>query len=121
MENRCGDIELFFKWIKPEKQSRLFEQSENCGKNLKIKSFLGTSKNAVLIQIWTALIYYLILSYIRFQGRYPKLLTFFAKIIPEILFSNTDFIDILQIDDDEGINLIKKKINSPPLLFSQNT
>jgi len=100
------DIELFFKWIK---------------QNLKIKSFLGTSKNAVLIQIWTALIYYLILSYIRFQGRYPKSLTFFAKIIPEILFSNTDFIDILQIDDNEGINLIKKKINSPPLLFSRNT
>ena len=34
-------IELFFKWIK---------------QNLKIKTFWGTSKNAVYIQIWTALI-----------------------------------------------------------------
>ena len=38
------DIELFFKWIK---------------QNLKIKSFLGTSKNAVLSQIWIAMTYYL--------------------------------------------------------------
>jgi hypothetical protein len=34
-------VELFFKWIK---------------QNLKIKTFWGTSKNAVYIQIWTALI-----------------------------------------------------------------
>nr|WP_258164940.1 IS4 family transposase [Desulfobacca acetoxidans] len=33
-------IELFFKWVK---------------QNLKIKTFYGTSRNAVLIQIWTAL------------------------------------------------------------------
>ena len=34
-------IELFFKWIK---------------QHLKIKTFLGTSKNAVMTQIWVALI-----------------------------------------------------------------
>ena len=39
-------IELFFKWIK---------------QNLKIKRFLGTSENAVAIQIFAALIAYLIL------------------------------------------------------------
>jgi len=39
-------IELFFKWIK---------------QNLKIKTFWGTSKNAVFIQIWVALIVYLLL------------------------------------------------------------
>ena len=33
-------VELFFKWIK---------------QNLKIKSFVGTSKNAVMTQIWIAL------------------------------------------------------------------
>ena len=33
-------IELFFKWIK---------------QNLKVKSFLGTSKNAVMTQIWIAI------------------------------------------------------------------
>lgn len=39
-------IELFFKWLK---------------QNLRIRRFLGTSENAVLIQIFTALIAYLLL------------------------------------------------------------
>ncbi len=41
------DIELFFKWIK---------------QNLKIKNFLGRSENAVKIEIFTALISYLLLQ-----------------------------------------------------------
>lgn len=44
-------IELFFKWIK---------------QNLKIKTFLGTTPNAVLSQIWVALSVYLMLAYLRF-------------------------------------------------------
>ena len=44
-------IELFFKWIK---------------QNLKIKSFLGASRNAVLTQIWIAMCVYLLLSDIKF-------------------------------------------------------
>jgi len=43
-------VEIFFKWIK---------------QNLKIKTFLGTRKNAVLTQLWTAMIYYLLLAYIK--------------------------------------------------------
>lgn len=45
------EIELFFKTIK---------------QNLKIKSFMGTSKNAVLTQIWIAMIAYLLMSYHKF-------------------------------------------------------
>lgn len=48
------DIELFFKWIK---------------QNLKIKSFLGTSENAVLTQIWIAICAYLLISYQKFVSR----------------------------------------------------
>ncbi|MBW2305998.1 MAG: IS4 family transposase [Deltaproteobacteria bacterium] len=44
-------VEIFFKWIK---------------EHLKIKSFLGTSKNAVLIQIFIALCTYLLLAFLRF-------------------------------------------------------
>lgn len=47
-------IELFFKWVK---------------QNLKIKSFLGTSVNAVLTQIWVALILYLFISYQKFKSK----------------------------------------------------
>ena len=44
------EIELFFKEIK---------------QHLKIKTFLGTSSNAVLIQIWTAVITILLLKYLK--------------------------------------------------------
>jgi len=51
---RRWQIELFFKWIK---------------QNLKIKAFYGTSKNAVLIQIWTALIAYVLLVWLKFKSK----------------------------------------------------
>ena len=46
-------IEIFFKAIK---------------QNLKIKTFVGTSKNALLIQIWTALTAILLLKYLKFRS-----------------------------------------------------
>lgn len=49
------DIEQFFKDIK---------------QLLKIKSFLGTSPNAVLIQIWTAMITILIIKYLKACAKY---------------------------------------------------
>jgi hypothetical protein len=74
------DIEKFFRWIK---------------QNLKIKTFLGTSENAVLIQIWTALIYYLLLAYLRFQTQYKFTLIHFTRVLREALFKKVDIIDIL--------------------------
>jgi len=47
-------IEIFFKWIK---------------QNLRIKTFLGTSRNAVMTQIWIALCVYLLLSFIKFRAK----------------------------------------------------
>lgn len=44
------EIELFFKWIK---------------QNLRVKSFYGTSPNAVKTQIWIAMIVYLILAILK--------------------------------------------------------
>ena len=48
------EIELFFKAIK---------------QHLRIKTFVGTSANAVHIQIWTALIAILLVKYLQFQSR----------------------------------------------------
>ena len=50
------DIEVFFKHIKQE---------------LKIKTFVGTSPNAVLIQVWTAMITILLLKYLQNKSTYP--------------------------------------------------
>lgn len=73
-------IELFFKWIK---------------QNLKIKSFLGTSKNAVLTQIWVAMCYYLLLSYIKYQTKYSYSLLELSRIFSEMIFERISLIDVL--------------------------
>jgi len=75
-------VELFFKWIK---------------QNLKIKTFLGTSKNAVLTQIWTAMIYYLLLAYVKYQTKYTHSLLHLTRVIKECLFKRADIIDLLNL------------------------
>jgi len=75
-------VEIFFKWIK---------------QNLKIKTFLGTSKNAVLTQIWTAMIYYLLLAYIKYQTKYKHSLLHLTRVIKECLFKRADIIDLLNL------------------------
>ena len=47
-------IELFFKWIK---------------QHLKVKRFVGRSKNAVMTQLWVAMCMYLLLAYLKFVMR----------------------------------------------------
>ncbi|MEW6052377.1 MAG: transposase [Nitrospirota bacterium] len=78
-------IELFFKWIK---------------QNLKIKSFLGTSKNAVMTQIWAAKCYYLLLTYIKYQTKYRFSLLQLSRVIREMLFERKALIDILSLKPD---------------------
>jgi len=78
-------IELFFKWIK---------------QNLKIKSFLGTSKNAVMTQIWIAMCYYLLLTYIKYQTKYSFSLLQLSRVIREMLFERKALIDILTLKPD---------------------
>lgn len=75
-------IEIFFRWIK---------------QNLKIKTFLGTSKNAVLTQIWIAMIYYLILSYIKYQTKFKSSLLYLHRIIKEALLAQLTLIDLLRV------------------------
>jgi len=78
-------IELFFKWIK---------------QNLKIKTFLGTSRNAVLTQIWIAMIYYLFLSYLKFQTKFGRSLLVLTRMIREVLMFKRSLIDLLSLDED---------------------
>ncbi|PIW66913.1 MAG: IS4 family transposase [Candidatus Omnitrophica bacterium CG12_big_fil_rev_8_21_14_0_65_43_15] len=74
-------IEIFFKWIK---------------QNLKIKTFLGTSKNAVLTQIWTAMCYYMLLAYVKYQTKYRNSLFYLHRIIKETLLARLTLIDLLR-------------------------
>jgi len=88
------NIEIFFKWIK---------------QNLKIKSFLGTSKNAVMTQIWAAMIYYLLLSFFKFQTKCRHSLHELTRIVGEILLDTINLIEILTVSYDRFITVKRKK------------
>jgi len=47
------------------------ENEQEIKQLLHIKSFIGTSENAVMIQIWTALITILVLKALRAMAKYP--------------------------------------------------
>jgi len=68
-------IELFFKAIK---------------QNLKIKTFVGTSANAVRIQIWTALITILLLKYLQMCSRLKWSLSNLVALLRMNLFVHRD-------------------------------
>ena len=76
-------IELFFKWIK---------------QHLKIKTFLGTSKNAVLTQIWIAMIYYLLLAWIKHQTHFEGSLHTLTVMIKELILQAIQIIEILRLN-----------------------
>ncbi|MBK7664591.1 MAG: IS4 family transposase [Sterolibacteriaceae bacterium] len=68
-------IELFFKAIK---------------QNLKIKTFVGTSANAVKTQIWTALISMLLLRYLQMSSRFGWSLANLVALLRMNLFTHRD-------------------------------
>lgn len=68
-------IELFFKAIK---------------QNLKIKTFVGTSANAVKTQIWTALISMLLLRYLQMSSKFGWSLSNLVALLRMNLFTHRD-------------------------------
>lgn len=80
-------IELFFKWIK---------------QNLRVKSFLGTSKNAVKTQLWIALCAYLVLSFLKFQSKVGVSLQRMLRILQLNLFERRDLVELFS--PRQGIN-----------------
>ncbi|MCU7893330.1 MAG: IS4 family transposase [Candidatus Thiodiazotropha sp. (ex Ustalcina ferruginea)] len=85
-------VELFFKWIK---------------QNLKIKSFIGTSKNAVMTQIWIALCLYLLLAFLKFQSKLKKSMQQMLRLLQLNLFEKRDLMALLRGDPprDKQINI----------------
>ena len=68
-------IELFFKALK---------------QNLKIKTFVGTSPNAVKTQIWTALIAILILRFLQLRSKFNWSLSNLVALLRMNLFTHRD-------------------------------
>jgi len=68
-------VALFFKALK---------------QTLKIKTFVGTSANAVRIQVWTALIAMLVLKYLQLKSTYNWSLSNLAALLRQQLFFYRD-------------------------------
>jgi transposase len=68
-------VELFFKALK---------------QTLKIKTFVGTSANAVRTQVWTALIAMLVLKYLQLKSKYSWSLSTLAALLRQQLFFYRD-------------------------------
>ena len=92
-------IELFFKWLK---------------QHLKIKSFWGTSPNAVKIQIYSAFITYCLVAIIKSKLKVDRSIYEVLQIIGISLLDKTPLNELLtnhDYKDVKELNCIQLKIN----------
>ena len=74
-------VELFFKWIK---------------QNLKLKSFLGNTKNAVLTQVLAALCVYLLIAFMKFQSKIRFSMQTILRLVHTNLFARRDLLALFE-------------------------
>ena len=84
-------IEIFFRFIK---------------QNLKIKAFVGNSENAVMSQIYVALIAYLLLYYLKFLCCLSVSLQELLRTLQLNLFRTCKIQDLFDPPDPESANLL---------------
>lgn len=76
-------VELFFKWIK---------------QHLRIKSFFGTSENAVKIQVWIAITVYVLVAIIKKRLELDLSLYTILQILSVTLFDKIDLYQLLNFE-----------------------
>ena len=84
-------VELFFKWIK---------------QNLHIKSFYGTTDNAVRTQVWIAISVYVLIAIIKKELRVDRSLSEILQILSLTLFEKTPIF--------EALSELKSQDQEPP-------
>jgi hypothetical protein len=88
-------VELFFKWIK---------------QHLRIKSFYGTSENAVKTQIWIAISVYVLVAIVKKRMRLENLSIYtILQILSVTLFEKTSLIQL--VNDSKCINIMQQSDN----------
>ena len=80
-------IELFFKWIK---------------QHLKVKRFVGRTKNAVLSQLWVATCMYLLLAYLKFVLRLSWSLHQMLRVLQLNLFDRRPLAELFTTPSPPG-------------------
>jgi hypothetical protein len=91
---RRWQVELFFRWIK---------------QNLRIKSFYGTSPNAVKTQVWIAICIYVLVAIVRKELKVERSMGEILQILSVSLFEKTPIFEALSLekpgfDDATGHN-----------------
>jgi len=79
-------IELFFKWIK---------------QHLKVKKFIGESKNAVFSQIWVAMIAYLMISYFKWSNKIKSSEWEILQLLQVLWLNKLDAVALFKPDMEE--------------------
>jgi Domain of unknown function (DUF4372)/Transposase DDE domain len=99
---RCRwQVELFFKWIK---------------QHLRIKSFYGTSENAVKTQIWIAVSVYVLVAIVKKQMRLADLSLYtILQILSLTLFEKAPLLEVLTASQ---YNTYSARANNQMKLFS---
>ena len=100
LAERLNQIEIFFREIK---------------QLLHIKSFIGTTQNAVMIQIWTALITIVILKFLKEIAKYAWQLSKLVAFLRLNLFVKIDLHKWLDKPFDHPANRIR--IQTQGVLF----
>jgi hypothetical protein len=83
-------VEIFFKWIK---------------QNLRIKSFFGTSENAVKTQVWIAISIYVLIAIIKKKLGIEKSLYTFLQIVSVSIFDKSPLFELfsdIDIKEPDG-------------------
>jgi hypothetical protein len=83
-------VELFFRWVK---------------QNLRIKSFYGTSANAVKTQIWVAITVYALVAIIKKRLRLELPLYSFLQILSVTAFEKVPLNQLLTDPDDQQLSI----------------
>lgn len=94
-------IEQFFKWLK---------------QNLKVKKFFGTSKNAVMTQIWIAAIAMLLLAYYKYKAKLGQNLSAILQLLQLNLFERRNIWRLFDSDPPTG-----KRCSQSQMLLNFNT
>lgn len=82
-------VELFFRWIK---------------QHLHIKSFFGTSRNAVMTQVWTAIAVYVLVAIIKKELKIDRPLYTILQVISVNPFSQTTLNELLRQTAEQAQN-----------------
>ena len=99
-------IEIFFRWIK---------------QNLRIKAFIGNSRNALMTQIYVALIAYLLLCMFKFMSKVSASLQNLIRVVQLNLFRTCSLEELFETPPkDSNKTIINKQLQLTFFLTGQN-